>query len=939
MACPNTNTDYFRELEKDFGYDDAYRINFRTNKQKFDRWYGDGKRDKFGNPVTSGNYFISGTGQKFLIANALQTTEEERSLWKLGARLGWEGHNDGTTSELSKAQWVHVRTKAFKDWFGDWQNFPQYASKAINKLTGEPQVYYHQGNKIFSTERTTDTPVFVKTETSIKEKTVIREDGNIKSAVSNNGNYTVGINNINKSRLKLSNKEFIETTETKSELLKARFASLGIEVNVVENEGLEENANVEVAADGSVTITINPNKIYADTIPHEFSQLYVDLLGYKNPLVKGAIKQLKEKSPQLWNLVQNRYAEDNLTQEELEKELLVTAMGVEGAALMEQYPEGISTWKATMNRIFRAIGNLLGVKPNIAKQLFADILFNEFRISEFKGTLEEGVQKSKIEDIANVSAHIMLDSTDPDNTFYKDTKNSSKLERLTEVVSGEKSPFSFVKNGEKIEYEEIRAANAFNRHGKDRSETVTYVIKGKQVEFTFEELKNFYNIKNKTSTAAGNVAHAMIEKFIKVRNNQSTMDVDKRINELSKEKPGKQEAIPESWFNWLEPAIPNIFGKLGINIFDDSIDVDSRDKVRAEVILHSDLMGVGTTADTVVEHIDGTISMIDWKAGTQFLADSTFTSRILKYSGDEYIDMFDNKLGRAQLELMARAMIVKEHNPDTKFRNLTVAHLSKNKEVEAFEVNINSALGILERYYKAEKPEVYKQLKEKGVFDKRSYAGMDMDMKYDEELAAMSHTDRLGYYQRRLQALTTQYPKNKHNDDEIVELTKKISVLVKDPGESLDFTMTGESDMNIIKRWIGSKTAVTNNIVQNFIKKIVEPAQKTAQEELDEVREEHRELLIKVADEYFQRKGLGKKSERWLKDNLQSFFMNYSDMYSFMWEYVDSPGKTGWYARTDMESLIKDVRNPEGRPLTKAEKEYSIWYRDKIQCIKLLCLW
>ena len=45
-------------------------------------------------------------------------------------------------SNLDERQWVHVRTKAFKDWFGDWENDPKNASKVVDE-NGEPLVVYH----------------------------------------------------------------------------------------------------------------------------------------------------------------------------------------------------------------------------------------------------------------------------------------------------------------------------------------------------------------------------------------------------------------------------------------------------------------------------------------------------------------------------------------------------------------------------------------------------------------------------------------------------------------------------------------------------------------------------------------------------------------------------------------------------------------------------
>ena len=39
-------------------------------------------------------------------------------------------------------QWLQVRTKSFKDWFGDWENNSAEASKVVDE-NGEPLVVYH----------------------------------------------------------------------------------------------------------------------------------------------------------------------------------------------------------------------------------------------------------------------------------------------------------------------------------------------------------------------------------------------------------------------------------------------------------------------------------------------------------------------------------------------------------------------------------------------------------------------------------------------------------------------------------------------------------------------------------------------------------------------------------------------------------------------------
>ena len=49
---------------------------------------------------------------------------------------------NGKVSNLTEKQYAQVRTKAFKDWFGDWENNPNEASKVVDE-NGEPLVVYH----------------------------------------------------------------------------------------------------------------------------------------------------------------------------------------------------------------------------------------------------------------------------------------------------------------------------------------------------------------------------------------------------------------------------------------------------------------------------------------------------------------------------------------------------------------------------------------------------------------------------------------------------------------------------------------------------------------------------------------------------------------------------------------------------------------------------
>lgn len=55
---------------------------------------------------------------------------------------------NGKPSNLNEQQWLQVRTPAFKQWFGDWENDPANASKILDE-NGEPLVLYHGAKSDF----------------------------------------------------------------------------------------------------------------------------------------------------------------------------------------------------------------------------------------------------------------------------------------------------------------------------------------------------------------------------------------------------------------------------------------------------------------------------------------------------------------------------------------------------------------------------------------------------------------------------------------------------------------------------------------------------------------------------------------------------------------------------------------------------------------------
>lgn len=58
----------------------------------------------------------------------------------------WLKAPNGNDTNLTEKQWLQVRTPQFKEWFGDWENDPENASKVVDE-NGEPLVVYHGTEK------------------------------------------------------------------------------------------------------------------------------------------------------------------------------------------------------------------------------------------------------------------------------------------------------------------------------------------------------------------------------------------------------------------------------------------------------------------------------------------------------------------------------------------------------------------------------------------------------------------------------------------------------------------------------------------------------------------------------------------------------------------------------------------------------------------------
>ena len=176
------------------------------------------------------------------------------------------------------------------------------------------------------------------------------------------------------------NEETVSINSVQDEITRMTdaFAKAGINVEVQIDPELPVKGRIISNTGGKVVIKLNPTKLTEDTAYHEFSHLLIELIGEDNPVVTRAINELKNTN--LYEEVKAAYPE--LSESELGKEVLVTAMGLSGARIVKENP---NLFQRIFNRIVRALSkafNLEG-RPSAVEELTRTLLEGNF--SKFPG--------------------------------------------------------------------------------------------------------------------------------------------------------------------------------------------------------------------------------------------------------------------------------------------------------------------------------------------------------------------------------------------------------------------------------------------------------------------------------------------------------------------------------------------------------------------------
>jgi len=217
-------------------------------------------------------------------------------------------------------------------------------------------------------------------------------------------------------------------------------ATMNVEVvydDQVETSRLLGKNDPRTKAAGKPVIVINPNQLYKTTAIHEFGHVFIDSLpgGINNPRIQKALNELR--GTPLWAEISALYPD--LSQDMLEKEILVTAIGREGSDIWADN-EKASMWESFLAWFNDYIKRTFGLERSEVTALTKDLLSNRVKdISVSK--LEEIDQqmrlpitlKDKNKKVTQAEIDLAIETKQIDRSYQK------LLGTVTKVLKNEKS--------------------------------------------------------------------------------------------------------------------------------------------------------------------------------------------------------------------------------------------------------------------------------------------------------------------------------------------------------------------------------------------------------------------------------------------------------------------------------------------------------------------
>jgi hypothetical protein len=418
------------------------------------------------------------------------------------------------------------------------------------------------------------------------------------------------------------------------------------------------------------------------------------------------------------------------------------------------------------------------------------------------------------------------------------------------------------------------------------------------------------------------VLHYAIEMVI---NPNKIEENTKKIEDIIKDFESATGEVPFHW-KWILNTkidkktkevhyvnVEKILDNLGINTlkrYKNLADDIMRDRVSTEVTVSMPEIGLAGTVDLLVEHADGTYTVVDWKTGNNFSGRPELENLfLLKYGDQGNKEITDSPRNRAKIQMAIYAMLLKANNPGMKFRALKVGwipneYIIKMKDTQA-DTDASSYIPMIEELLSDEKllkengfdPKMKEKLlaKDANMFKPSEYSQNAETATIQDEIHIKGKSPAQIFDEKvaRIRYLTSKNINYEALDSrdktEIQQLTEEVSQMMQDP--NMTISADDVRDMNLLERHLGNYSEVNHPLVMQW-KNFKNSRERAATVNAHRKIEIFRSLLRPVAKEIEKELGivniLGNK--------------NYDYDKAFGWMYVKMKSEDG--TETERERLL-----------------------------------
>jgi hypothetical protein len=437
-----------------------------------------------------------------------------------------------------------------------------------------------------------------------------------------------------------------------TELIDA-FQLAGVNLRIKFDPKISSKGQVVRVSENTADIVLNPVIMTEDTHIHEFSHILVDLLGEDNPIVKKAIAEIKD--TYLYDSVAKAYPE--LEGIALDKEVLVTAMGIAGAKSNTKNPSKI---QVIVNRLLRAIKNLFGINDSAVEQLVNKLLSKSFTKEELVGDIESQESKTldkKAEDFKNLiaDASILLQSElnrleslpNKSNEVVVEMKYQLKLIKEVKKVEDFIKFVDYIEKITKINDEainKIRRSNISSLTEEERLETIheLYVLGN--------NLKDFFASSASNKSLMDKLKNVILDTTDTLEVNELTPKLEKRLEKLSA----------------IEQKITNLIGKASRQ---QKLYNDFGIELMADLLLQYHIPEIDSQLDSLIENVRTNRRLVTLKRDEEY-DNLTEQYKTKKLTEQEYKD--------ALIELNIKQLSNKKVTRETLVNQLREAQIDKS---------------------------------------------------------------------------------------------------------------------------------------------------------------------------------------------------------------------------------------------------------------------